>query len=1823
MRVISALLVPIELMVCWQVQAVAAAQPPVDASAKTTASIETTVAKPKVVVPIRKTAPPLPPPAGPFKFSAEPKDSEFLFAPMLPERLVPIGGTPSADEDRQLAAALTVFGQHGGADNAQPLESFLESNPNSPWRAGLLVNLGLIYRAGGYWSKALEAWRSAWLLGKDETEETRYHLTDRALAELAELLARLGRVEELESLLSMVGGRHLHGTTTEKFSNAKVSLSLMHSEPGKSFRCGPFAVGCIWSMQHPGQSIADLLHESNCVPFKGTSLDQVRQFAQELGMSMQVAKRQPGASVLLPAVVHWKAGHYAALLRSGNNAFQIQDPTFGINMTISQKALDEEASGYFLVPTGDLPEGWSPVPQEDAETIWGKGAVPPTTDAPPPGFGPTIHPGCQLGMASYDVDPARVNLLLRDMPISYAPPRGPAINFTVNYSYRDSSSPSQPYSNLGPKWNLNVVGNQENDYWEALLVGGGVYVHPMTYMNVFGPGGGIIHFLLNPDTNIWESTPITNAKIRRASIIVGHEHIGDIIVDFPDGSQWVFASSWIQTESGGGGPLIGTLDAAGNETTYEYDFSGPSGFGRLSSVIDCMGQVSTFSYLTDDTNNSGYYTINRIEDPFGRIATFDYVGLLKKITDPVGIVSQFAYNGDELVTTLTTPYGDTTFAENDVGSNRRLDITDPNGETERVEFRYDDSAALPDAPIFSPNAHANMPAGMSLNPATPTGPNYWQYRNTYYWDKKAFAENPNDTHKAHLYHWLHTPDGVAMSDVAESEKVPLESRVFYNYSGQTSAPTLAGSDQPEKIGRVLDDGSTQVVQVYHNTLGHVTSVTTPSDGTVPPRTTYYVYAANGIDLTEVHQKNSAGASMAYFDTTDLLVSITYNSQHLPTTITDAAGQTTAIAYNSFGQPKTVANAKSETTTFTYDRDDDSNSETDGYLTTITGPVSGATTGIQYDGFGRVWKVTDSESRTVTLEYEAVGSDPTKTLHRPVKVIYPDSTFEQITYDRLDAEWFRDRMGRWSRTYHDAVRHVIATQDPLDRLTQFVWCGCGSLEAIIDPAGNQTTWLRDVQGRVTDKVFADNSAISYQYEPSTSRVATVTDAKGQVSTFTYQIDDQLSSVAYSNAAVATPGVSYTYDTTYGRLATMTDGTGTTTYTFNPITGTPTLGAGQLASIDGPLSNDTISYTYDELARLASRSINGTANTVSMTYDSLGRVATAVSNLVGAFAYHYVNATAQLSYVDYPNTQRVAFDYYPNTAASGTGNGDRRLKQIKNLGVGAGGTGPVISQFDYQYNVAGRISEWTQQNSGSAQGQKYALGYDGADQLQSATLKNATTGAILLQSNYGYDAAGNRTLEQIDQAPIPLGYDTLDRLTSRGAATDAISEMTIRGSLSEPAGVSIKNVTLSGSETVERVARVNAAGEFSATLPVKSGASNQLEIHAKDATGNETVKTVSVNPPTSTQTSFTYDDNGNTTGISDAGEPTRTYVWDALDRLVEVDYTETTKKTRIAYDGDDRWTKITEEDSGATTQVRQFVWDGLDVAEERDGSGSVVKRFFGEAEERGGTSLFNLTDHLGSVREVTGSSGTTKARYDYDLWGKSQYDGDGKRVKVTSDPSDPNFESDWGFTGHFQHEMSRLAMAPFRHYSAEWGRWLNRDPLGEEAGLNRYGYVANDPVLVRDPLGLELEFPKGYDPGPLMEYLMKSPSATYFLEKLASPSTPKVRVVFTTTYDFNYADYYAPDGRYIYWNPNAYLSFGSLGKNSPEMCFMHEGIHALHHMDDVNAYAKRRGNILPYPWDNQEEFRTILVEGNTVAKQLGETLRQGHRGGAFKPVQNIKK
>jgi hypothetical protein len=189
----------------------------------------------------------------------------------------------------------------------------------------------------------------------------------------------------------------------------------------------------------------------------GTSLWQVRSVSRRVGLRYEAAKRNPGAALPVPCIIHWKVGHYAAVVGRSGGKYHIQDPTFGDDLWITPETIDSEGSGYFLIPANQSTKrGWRTVKEGEAGSVWGKGFISSSdgnsTTSEDPGTSP---PTCNTGMPVYRWHLQLVNLNLSDIPIGYTPPRGPAIQFQVTYNHREPGHPSIfNYGNLGNKWNF-------------------------------------------------------------------------------------------------------------------------------------------------------------------------------------------------------------------------------------------------------------------------------------------------------------------------------------------------------------------------------------------------------------------------------------------------------------------------------------------------------------------------------------------------------------------------------------------------------------------------------------------------------------------------------------------------------------------------------------------------------------------------------------------------------------------------------------------------------------------------------------------------------------------------------------------------------------------------------------------------------------------------------------------------------------------------------------------------------------------------------------------------------------------------------------------------------------------------------------------------------------------------------------------------------------------------------------------------------------------------------------------------------------------------
>ena len=202
-----------------------------------------------------------------------------------------------------------------------------------------------------------------------------------------------------------------------------------------------------------------------------------------------------------------------------------------------------------------------------------------------------------------------------------------------------------------------------------------------------------------------------------------------------------------------------------------------------------------------------------------------------------------------------------------------------------------------------------------------------------------------------------------------------------------------------------------------------------------------------------------------------------------------------------------------------------------------------------------------------------------------------------------------------------------------------------------------------------------------------------------------------------------------------------------------------------------------------------------------------------------------------------------------------------------------------------------------------------------------------------------------------------------------------------------------------------------------------------------------------------------------GKAQRADGTRTYAWDAEQRLVRIGYTGTGRSTTFRYDGLGRRTAVIENDGATATETR-YLWCGERLCQARDATDTVTRRYYDEGElavaATGDVAAFYAEDHLGSIRDLRLGDGQVLASYDYDPYG----------TPTRSDETG-GIRADYRYAGLVNHAQSGLYLANYRAYSPQTGRWISRDPIFEAGGVNLYAYVGGNPLRWIDPLGLAVQ------------------------------------------------------------------------------------------------------------------------------------------------------
>src|ERR1044071_3750087 len=1032
-------------------------------------------------------------------------------------------------------------------------------------------------------------------------------VADVALVQLAELLVSLGRTLDMGKLLEQNPSPSLDaGPLQQRFNKTLEDYSKQVNNPGLSSRCGPMALFQVARVLNPEQTAYHSLVEMKGPP-GGCSLALLQQTAVNLKIGVVAVARAAGAPLVVPSVVHWKVGHYGAIVAQEGELFKIVDSAQGRDKLVPASAILAESSGYFLVPQTSITNGFRIVSPEEAEAVVGSGYVTTITDEADH-YAPTQQ---GPGLPVWRVSEPFVSLWLQGTTLRYATSPGKTIVFDVAYSQRNTADHTGETS-FGPSWECSWLSYidytwvrefdtelQEWQYW--------IDTPPELHESLGGT-----RFYVGDDTTPEYSTYSTMAETGNFHTACGY----DFTISYPDGSRREYKASSCSGNFYVRKYLSAIVDPQGRRTVLNYVTN--SGTLLLNSLVDIDNRTNLFVYDTIFTNQ-----LSQVIDPFGRTNKFYYdgTGHLTNIVNAIGMGCKFVYDNQGVATNMITAYGTNAFkySMNTNAGNvvtRSLLVTEPTGQNHLYIYR-DQSTKL------STNSSVDLlPCSYSTNEVPSTSPftntldNTWMdARNSFYWSPHSYVQlstnylqsgdlsnlTLNDYKLSRLRHWLMR--GLStLSTTLSMERGPSPDGVqdglkqWYDYWGKSGLVATNCSGQsvtnyysegsgaaPRFIAYLLADGSSHFGYAEYNRLGHATN--TVSTYSIPTgvglRTNIFSYDANLIDLVGIN-----GPSR------EMLATNTFNSWHAVLTNYDALGQCTTYLYNNSYQLIRTIGPTGLTVTNTYY----TSGPYSNFLQTTKTLDTGAFKTFDYTN-ALIWTAANERGVTTTNTYDG--------LIRITAISDQRGTITS-TYSNLDLIRIVDRIGYTNNLGYDLYGRRIWSADPLNHTNWQGYYAWGGLGYTTNALGQVTQMIYDNLGRTVVTLAPDLNGTTNQYNLLGQLLSTI-DATG-VSVTNYYNNQGLSSTA-SNA--------------YGRAS----------FSIFDARDRPT------NTVDA--NGVTNLMAYDALNRVISKTYPADGSTESFVYDSHGLIA--YTNQLGKATLNQYDSARRNISITNANSEVTQFVY----------------------------------------------------------------------------------------------------------------------------------------------------------------------------------------------------------------------------------------------------------------------------------------------------------------------------------------------------------------------------------------------------------------------------------------------------------------------------------------------------------------------------------------------------------------------------------------------------
>jgi RHS repeat-associated protein len=418
----------------------------------------------------------------------------------------------------------------------------------------------------------------------------------------------------------------------------------------------------------------------------------------------------------------------------------------------------------------------------------------------------------------------------------------------------------------------------------------------------------------------------------------------------------------------------------------------------------------------------------------------------------------------------------------------------------------------------------------------------------------------------------------------------------------------------------------------------------------------------------------------------------------------------------------------------------------------------------------------------------------------------------------------------------------------------------------------------------------------------------------------------------------------------------------------------------------------------------------------------------------------------------------------------------LNRLTNIVSATNGT--ALASFAYQYNSANQRTRRT-----DADGSYWVYTYDSLGQVTSGKkFWSDNTPISGMQFTYSFDDIGNRKTTGAggDQTGGPLrnanyAANNLNQYGSR----DVPGYVNVIGSAKTNATVSLWTPDGWWSPTLRHsdyyrgeLAVNNSTGALWLTI-------TNLAILGNGGSADITTNTVGNLFLPKNQEVFGYDLDGNLTS-----DGRWNYTWDAENRLTRMVANTTTgpqQRLDFEYDSKSRrirkkvWNNTTGTGTPATDLT--FVCDGWNLMGELSSSHSAARTYSwgldlsGSMDGEGGIEgLLEVSDAANGMYLTTfdGNGNIASLQKVIDCGSAAGYEWGpfGEVIRATGPLALVN---PFGFSTKFSDSETGLLNYGYRYYNPSAGRWLSRDPAGEEGGPNACEAFANSPINVRDPLG----------------------------------------------------------------------------------------------------------------------------------------------------------